>query len=602
MNAELRCDDLRPELSARLDGEVDGRTSALLDAHLETCAACRSYEASLRSIKRAVALQPADGMKDIAPRVVSRIEWEQTARRRERRSLLRTAVAAAAVTALVLSGAVLPRPARPDVAVASEITQAVQRAATSVSTYHAEFDITERGWNDSIPERHFTAEIWFSAPEHLRMEIRDLTPYPGEGWPSNNATLVATPESWWLRETASCPAEALPGCNVSPEPEVRALTNRQPFDGSTSLPTDLILPLETLADSEGLSVVGRETIGGRDAHHVVLRRWQAGPLLDSLRVAGTWRGFPPTAAVDLWLDAETWFPLRFEIHGGDGALEVTTTSFEQPDSLPDSTFTPPDSGDARDGGFRTADPGSRPLPEDLLGLEPYRSGVTGDGQTIDSFVDGMAWVKVVTDGAERPSLATFASELVELGPGSVAYYRPSGEPPRRTVEILARDRRVRLESNLPRRDLIEIAASVPVDGREVRSLRTQSGAIERVGADALSAFGYAGEPGYLPDGFRFSSAYVFRSSEGSEQLVGYYRRGESAPDPGDIRITQSPDVEILPPTSEALRTVTIDEGTTARWSPVRSELEWLEGTRYRSVAVPAFDLATAIRIARSMHP
>jgi hypothetical protein len=67
----------------------------------------------------------------------------------------------------------------------------------------------------------------------------------------------------------------------------------------------------------------------------------------------------------------------------------------------------------------------------------------------------------------------------------------------------------------------------------------------------------------------------------------------------DIRLIHAPDVEVLSPTSENL--VSIRSGALrARWSPLRSELEWLDGTTYRAVAVPAFDLQTAIRIARSL--
>lgn len=600
MRAETECTWVQLELSARLDGEVDTVTDARLTAHLEHCADCRQIEDAMRKVKRAVALQAAPPVRDVAPSVIEQVSREVVKRRRERRSMLRTGVAAAVITALVMSGAMLPfRPGSDDVALASEITRAVRTAATAVTSYHATFEITERGWNEEVPERRFVTEVWFEAPERLRMEVRDLTRYPGPGWPTNDATLVAGPDHWWLRETASCPAAALPGCAVPPQPEVRALQNRQPFDGSTALPTDLILPLETVAEADGLVVSGREIVAGRDAHHVVLQRWQAAPLIDSLQAAGTWHEFSPTARVDLWLDSATWFPLRFTVRGGGGTLLATTTTLRQPRSIPDETFEPPSTGVARDGGFREGRGSSDVLPDYVAGLEPHRSGVTRDGQHVATFVDGMTWAKVVTDRASDPTLATFTSELVGLGADRFAYYAPSSDSLRRTVEILGPRHRVRLESNLSRRDLLAVARSIPVEGRSFTELSTNDGTIARIDPAQVEALGYAAEPSYLPGGFRLSSAFLSTSSDAA-RLETYYRRRQSGAAMNEIRITQITGVDVMPPSSENL--VSIRSGSiTARWSPLRSELEWLDDDTYRAVAVPGFDLHTAVRIARGMR-
>src|SRR5687768_5719005 len=101
----MRCEDVRLELSARLDGEVDADNDALLTAHLEECAECRAHEEALRKVKRAVALQAAPPVRDVATSVMARISTDVATRRLERRSMLRTAVAAAVITTLVLSGA-----------------------------------------------------------------------------------------------------------------------------------------------------------------------------------------------------------------------------------------------------------------------------------------------------------------------------------------------------------------------------------------------------------------------------------------------------------------------------------------------------------------
>jgi len=600
VKADTRCDDVRVELSARLDDEVDLRTAALVDAHLAECDACRAYESSLRAVKRAVALQAAPEVRDLAPAVMARVRYESLKRHGERRTLLRTAVAAALVTTLVLSGGLVQwRDAPNDVALASEITRAVRSAAADITSYHATFDVIERGWHPRIEQRRLTAEVWFEAPERLRMEITDHTDYPGRTWPTNDATLIATPRAWWLQETASCPTPALPGCEVPPHAETRALERRQPFDGSTALPTDLILPLETLAQEEGLDVVGPDLVDGRAAHHVVLQQWQARPLIDSLQIAGTWRRFTPTARVDLWLDAQTWFPLRFSVQGGNGALQVETTSLESSPTLEESLFETPAEPVPNDGGFEPG-PVTGLLPTDTAGLAPYRSGTTRDGQQVTAYASGMSWFKILVDRDNAATISTFASELVDLGDRRFGYLEPSDDPLRRTIEILGARLRVRIESNLPRQRLIDIAASVPVDGRAVRRLRTQGGTmIERVEPAELRDIDYALLPSYLPPGFELSNASVTQSSRRAEQLTIYYRRPQSSTMTNEIRLIFAPGFEILPPSSENL--VAIRAGDLrARWSPSRSELEWLDRDTYRAVAVPAFDLETAIRIARSL--
>lgn len=599
MKVDLTCAQVQIELSARLDQEVDSETSRLLDAHLEECSECRAYEDALRSVKRAVALQPAPVARDLAPSVTAQLIRDSMSRRSERRSLLRTAIAAAAVTALVLSGALVPWQERsPDVALASEITRAVQGAASEITSYHATFDVTERGWHDDIPERHLTAEIWFRAPEHLRFELRDHTSYPGPGWPTNHVTLMASPRRWVLEETASCPTAALPGCEISPEPETRALKNRQPFDGSTPLPTDLILPLETLSEESGLTVIGRTSVNGREAHQVALEYWQAAPLVRSLQVAGRWHKFPARARVDLWLDTETWFPLRFSVRSGGASLLVENTAFDAT-LVDESTFELPGGIRASDGGFRSSE-ADGPLPGNIAGLDPYRMGVTRDGQRIATFSDGLTWLRVLSDDDTRPTLATFASELVELSEGDFGYVEPSTDPLRRTVEVIGNRRRVRIESNLPRGALLEVAASVPIAGRAFDRIETRDGTtIERVSAAALEELGYAVSPTYLPPGFEFSTAFVSRSHKDSQQLTVYYRRPDSAAGSTDIRVVHAPGYSVLPPTSENLVSVKIG-GLRARWSPQRSELEWLDGSTYRAVSVPAFDLETAAVIARGL--
>ena len=601
MRTELGCDEIRVELSARLDQEVSAETSRMLDEHLASCEACSAHETSLRAVKRAVALQAAPSVRDIAPSVMSRVTADRRDRGRERRSLLRTALATAAATAVLLGGAIAPwRTSSDGIAIASEITRAVQRAAGSIDSYRAEFRVTETGWHPDVPERSFDVEILYEAPERLRIDVHDLTEYPQAGWPTNDASLIANASRWWLRETASCPAAALPGCSIAPRPEIRALEQRQPFDGSTALPTDLILPLETLADSQNLQVIGREVVNGHDAQHLRLQYWQATPLIDSLQFAGTWHRFSPSATVDIWVDARSWFPLRFSIQENGSRLVVEATSLEDSPELDGADFAPPAAPSVRDGGFRRGPRRNHAVPSYLADLAPYRSGVTRDGQTVDSYVAGMTWMKVLTDRAKQPTLTTFTNEVVSLGEG-FGYFEASSDSLRRAIEVFGGNRRVRIESNLPRREIVAIAASLPITGRAVDRLELEDGTkISRISETTLDDVGYASVPRYLPDGYRFSSGFLSSSSHGDEQLVSYYRPAQSAALRGAIKLTQQANVSLLPPTSEDLISVRLGD-TTARWSAERGELEWLDGTTYRAVAVPSFDLQTAVRIAQTMR-
>jgi hypothetical protein len=79
-----------------------------------------------------------------------------------------------------------------------------------------------------------------------------------------------------------------------------------------------------------------------------------------------------------------------------------------------------------------------------------------------------------------------------------------------------------------------------------------------------------------------------------------YRRSEADFDPAGIRITQSPATELLPPSSEDMDPLAL-RGTTARWSAVRAEVEWIENGAYRAVAAPSFSRAAVLRIARGLR-
>jgi hypothetical protein len=600
VRSELRCSDIREHLSAHLDGELDPATEREILSHLETCADCRTYERELSDVKRAVALQPATPVPDLSRSIMARAVADTRSRNRERRVRFRIAIAAAVITALVLASSVLQNTTRSSgAALAAEVSKDVRAAAHDLTTYRATYSIVERGWHRLVPLRHFTADVWFKAPEHFRLEIRDRTDYPSGGWPTNNVDLVADPQRWSIKETTSCPTAALPVCGIEPRPARRTVVHRQPFDGTTALPTDIILPLESVAGSDGLRVVGTDVVAGRDAYHVLLPYWQAVPLVHSLEVGGSWRPFGADDRVDLWLDRQSWFPLRFTVTpatGSETALDVTATKLATPPQLAPGTFRVPKKGLSKDGGF--VDNHSSGTTIDLGGLPLYRAGRVGL-RLVRSYASGMSWLKITKEPYARPTLGVLTEAAVPVD-GGVGYYEPFSDMLRRRLDIFGATSHVVIETNLPKETLVEVAGTQGVDGHAYPRLHVAGGTISRIDVDKASSLEYARAPSFVPVGYSADAALVTRTGS-TRSLSLYYRRTQAGSDEDEIRITSTPTLHRLPPSSEDLVAVRLPD-LTARWSSNRSELEWIDGTTYRSVSVPAFDLNTAIRIAESLAP
>ncbi|HEV3471600.1 MAG TPA: zf-HC2 domain-containing protein, partial [Actinomycetota bacterium] len=218
MRTERTCDEIRIELSARLDGEVGAEVSRAIDDHLATCSECRTYEARLTAVRQTMRVRALEeDVPDLTPAVMRRVrELERPARDRSGdllRFRLRIAAVAAAAMALVVFGASLPFTNSPaDIATASEIGENVQNAARMLEAYEASFEIVERGWHEDVRTRRFTAQVWYRAPEDIHVQVTDRTEYPSREWPTNDYEMIANPERWWIEERSACPTEGLPAC------------------------------------------------------------------------------------------------------------------------------------------------------------------------------------------------------------------------------------------------------------------------------------------------------------------------------------------------------------------------------------------------------
>jgi predicted anti-sigma-YlaC factor YlaD len=58
------CDQFREAVSARLDGEDAGLPTAMLDAHLDNCAACAAWATAAAEVTRSTRVTPADLVPD----------------------------------------------------------------------------------------------------------------------------------------------------------------------------------------------------------------------------------------------------------------------------------------------------------------------------------------------------------------------------------------------------------------------------------------------------------------------------------------------------------------------------------------------------------
>ena len=634
MSLDMTCESVAPELSALLDDELSPAHARAVRDHLATCERCRSDLASLADVRRTLRTSVVREVPDLVAPIVERIEAERTrtSRREEWNVRARIAGIAAAAAALVLAGAWLPgTDDRPGSALAAIVAKEVRAEARSLDTYRATFSIVERGWHPEVQTRSFSAEIEFEAPQSFRLAVDDETAYPSGEWPVNDVRLIANPRSWWIRETSSCPPASLPGCRGTPIVfEERSLLKRQPFDGTIGLPTDIVLPVQTLTDSPTFEVERAGQIQGRDALHVSLSYREALPLISSLQAGGSWRTFYPSDRVDLWIDQATGFPLRFEVQADTASerrvwaarqgyddptdaplLEVTATDFSQPRAFAPGTFDPPEreavsarGGTISWGGFTTTSFGDSPWlePRETFDLEPFIAGRTSESQRILSYTRGMEWLKILGARRASPELAELSSEELRLPNGNWAYYRPATWRQGRTLEMFAGDAHVLVETNLPRDALIEIAGSIDFDAGKLprRPLERGSFVLTRADHGDLAEMDFVRFPSYLPTGYRPSGAFTSRTPTGIVTATSYYRSSESEYDGLGIRITQSKGVDLLPPSPEDAVNVSLGDGS-VRWFPLRGEIDWIEGGVYTSISAPSLPRAAMLRIAEGLE-
>jgi hypothetical protein len=615
----VRCETAERALSEHLDDELEAKRGPDLEAHLATCPRCRAFEHQARRLRELTRLRPAAPVPDLVPQIMDRVRLEAPIPLRPPlpRWTRYTAAFAAGVVVAALIVAGLPGVRRGvPPALATEIPQRIAEASNHVASYRATFRLVERGFHPRVPRRSFLADVAFRAPERFAVRITDLTSYPGPSWPSNDITLAVDGSRWFLDAPRGCPIEALPLCAPEGRDVIRVI-GRPPFDGDTPLPTDIVLPVRMLAGSDRVAVRGEDTVLGRDAVVVELAYHDAGPLFEFLRAGGLWRPFFPHDRVLVSLDRETWFPLAFEVLAAGGPDRARWAAGlglvdERPGGVlfraqaerlvagPDDRWRPVAGGPgSRDLGFRDVpvEGLEAAVPGELAGLRPYRAGTfAGREEVVLSYARGLSWL-VIRETERWAGSGLFGdigdlARPLRLPGGGVAYYEPAADALGRRLAVHARGWDVSMETNLPRSDLLAVAASLPVAGH-----RAPAGWLDQVSVDrAVAETPFALLPSDLPADYRPWAARL----EGPDAVTVWFRRPGAEPGPG-IVLYQSAGVGLPPPLEGEVLAVRV-RGVVGRYSPSRGLLEWVEEGVYRSLGGGALDLAGLLSVAGSLAP
>src|SRR6266508_3865764 len=292
-----------------MDGErLSPRLIAAVERHVADCTACAAFEAGAWKLREAARFEVAPAVPDLVDSIMASVQRERQERAptrlrllpggRARRPLLPDRIRLAPVAAAMAVGLVVGSLAvggpwqRPEgLSVdAAEVTRGVAAAATTLSSYQARFAVTEY---------HFAPDV----VDHTQYPSKDVTP--------TDLELIVNGSSWYSVGPSACPIDVCP-------PRQTVVENRVPFSSTTPAPTDLILPVTSLADANQLEVVGRGNLLGRPAIEVRLPFDLAEPLFPFLSLGGSWRPFFGSDQVDLWLDATSWLPLSYAVYPAGG--------------------------------------------------------------------------------------------------------------------------------------------------------------------------------------------------------------------------------------------------------------------------------------------
>ena len=540
---------------------------------------------------------------------------------------------AAAIAGLLVGSLVVGGPwhGGPPVASAASIANAIRAVAPSVSAFRGTYLIDEHGLSPAVPDRQLQMDVAFLAPQRFRLEIHDLTAYPSAAWTPTDLTYIEDMPATYQSGPTGCPA-TLPPADC---PTTRTIISRSSaYSAAAPLPADLIVPLATFGSTDGVTVVGQEDVDGHTTERVELSFARAAPLFPFLRLGGTWRPMFEGDRVVLWLDATGWYPVRFEVFPStDPERRAWEMRFGLPHERPDTAIMdvelqsvssqPPDTSLFSIPG---AEPSAEVPLEDAARRLGYTPAIPRDAEHLELtsvtapanegpaspssvlvYAAGLDYLRISEDpswtgpGPFGPVDAT--AQRVELQGGGAALYEPAGDGLGRRLAIHGGGTDLFLETNLPRDELLSIAATLPVRARPLpeawRSPRVGALTIEQVPpAAALGDVGLTSVPDGLPDGYTVANATHTLHGGSAIATTITFRQRET--DTAGSSITLHVSRSGAAPRSTAPDQVLVSIGTaTGRWTPSDALLEWEAGGSARSLQGDV-GLGVLVAIATSM--
>ncbi len=631
----MRCDDARVAASLRADDELDGApTRADLDAHLATCAGCRSFEDALRGLRSQLRVEPVGRVPDVAPAVTARLRdgdrsGQATGRRARppaRRRPLAVAAAVAALAGATAGATFVGLGTEPRAPAAADVPALVMAAQHDIRTLEARYAVTEvavagvRG-PGAAATRTFVADLTYRAPETLGLRVQETT----AGRPDVERAageLIVDGDRWWEATTRQCsPAAGVARCPDEARTWSRSVAGREPFATAAPVPVDLVSPVGSFALAADPPPLGERDVAGHRTLGVAVTAAQVAPILDGLSAAVELRPVHPTDPVDVWLDADHLVPLALVVRAADGPersrwaaatgaseragdvilrLEATTARINGPVDRDAVRVPDREPSSSVDGGFRPTagddDPvvAGVPVPTALPeGFEPHRSGTVaapgGPAVGVRSWSDGRAWLTVRAT-TEWPGGRLFGDlgpdvRPVDLGAAGVGYASADGS----RIALHAADLDAVVSGSLPPDDLRAVAAGLDLVGVAVPDHWAEA-------ATATVAEAAAALPGLLTarsaDGF---GAPAVRAD--GETVT----QAHAGPGQRGFTLTQRRAAMLPPPATGDEAGVEV-RGTAGRYSRERGELEWVEQGVTVSLRSHSLGLGELLAIAERLEP
>ncbi len=632
----MNCEGTQLVLSSRMDGErVAARQAEAAATHAEHCARCQAFARRSARIRSSVRIRAAETVPDLVEPIMAAVARERSStapvtagtvprrisfrrRPRHRRPMALAPAIAAAIAGIVVGSVVVggpwQRPANRPVAAAT-VVRNVRNAAPTLHAFHGSYTIHEFGLSPEVPERLLEMDVAFLSPQRFRLEVDDRTRYPSRSWTPTDLLFIEDVTAAFLSGPSGCPGDLPEGVC----PRTRAtVTHLSEYSAAAPLPADLVLPVATFGSARGFEVIGRDRIDGRDAVRIRLSFERAAPMFPFLRIGGTWRPFFERDRVLLWLDATSWLPLRTVVYPSSGRerreweLRYGRTP-EEPETpildvrLASMSDASPEPSMFRIPGAPAPDPTRLEEVPARLGYVPATPDEPGDLELISVavprrssaftpssllvYAEGLDYVRIgerrdwTGPGPFGPvdSLA----QQIPLAGGGVGYYEPAGEGYGRRLAIHTETADLFLETNLSRDRLLTIAASLPVRGQPLPPAWRHQDApgvdVERIGvAEALATAGLpASLAERLPEGYVVASAELSRIGSAIEGVTLYLRQldTDAAGEPLILHVERG---RGLPPPSSAAERVR-SSGVDGRWTPSRSQLEWVDEDAYHSL-------------------